>query len=612
MFKWLYGEKDGRVKSVASYPEYFDSNTLNLSTVAMLHELMHTYIPLEKRDRFENSTQELVYDVINHSLVELASNCELGMKICGTDSYFQLLMHNEILKQRFQDSEGAKKDFYISQGVEFPPEYEFECVTEYDGELHSRRTVTQKDELSNDKIRGIVYPYFLAFKNRENENPTESIINEMKRDKASITKIYGQNFFERISSPEYINSIISTVKDAENLMVLNDVVAREAFGIEKQVEREGNMEKDNSIRQQEFEKKYKDAIFSKISEVYSRQFETISQMTTNATNLGQSQVSIPNASTTLNNKLVGLSHEFKKSGISMFSSYIKDYDMVSSSFLGDAIIHDLIDKLAESTDRLGEFGKTMEDVSKQRNERLLALQNISPIRKFFSRIRAFFIPIKPVDLSLTESEQSIFDGSLQEYKDIDSEIRNYNLENNIVQALVKEIAGSQKFGEFDIPHRYSASGVPGLLQESVIPDLKKLGLEHLIPQLQEALVEEYKKDLPDPEIYQVKDEDMHLYVPDFSRKPDRPHEITEEELYDMHQQAQESIKSSEKTLKSIKRDKILGGLGLKSIEAVDLSVSASERKVATEVISSELSQEQSNDREKTDSLVEKDDEIIID
>ena len=364
-------------------------------------------------------------------------------------------------------------------------------------------------------------------------------------------------------------------------------------------------------RVEEFEKQYKDNIFGKIGEVGSKQFESISQMTTNATNLGQSQVSIPNVSTTLNNKLVELSHVFRKAGISMFSKELEDYDVVSSSFLGDAIIHDLIDKLAESTDKLEEYGKTIGDVSKQRNERFLALQNVSPIRKFFSRIRAFFVPVQPVDLSLTEGEQDTLDSSLQGYNDIDAEICNYNLEDNLVQALVKEIAGPQKFGEFDIPHRYDAYTVPGLLEESVIPDLKKLGLEHLIPQLQEALIEEYKKDLPDPEIYQVKDEDMHLYVPDFSREPEKPHEITEE-LQDMLQQAQESIKSSKKTLRSIKKDKLLGGLGLKSFEAVDLSVAAPQRKAATDVISTELSQGQLNDREKSDKSVEKDDEIVID
>lgn len=360
----------------------------------------------------------------------------------------------------------------------------------------------------------------------------------------------------------------------------------------------------------DFEKKYKDTLFSKIGEVHSSQFEAISQMTTNATNLGQSHVNIPDASVTLNNKLVELSHEFKKAGISMFSKEFEDYGFVGSSFVGDAIIHDLIDKLAASTEKFGEYSKTMGDVSKQRNERLLALQNVGPIRKFFSRIRAFFVPVQPVDLSLTEEEQSTLDSSLQKYTDSNEEIWNYNLEDNIIQALVKEIAGSQKFGDFDIPHRHHAFNVPGLLEESVIPDLKKLGLEHLVPRLQEALIEEYKKDLPDPEIYSIK-EDMHLYVPDFSRKPEEPHELTEEELQDMHQQAREAIQSSKKTLRSIKKDKILGGLGLKSFETVDLGVSAIQRKAATGVISSELSQEQSNDREKSEETVEKDGEIII-
>lgn len=363
---------------------------------------------------------------------------------------------------------------------------------------------------------------------------------------------------------------------------------------------------------EEFEKQYKDTIFSKIGDISSKQFDAISQMTTNATNLGQSQVNIPNAIITLNNKLGELSHVFKKAGISMFSKELEDYDIVSTSFLGDAIIHDLIDKLVKSSDKLREYSKTIGNVSKQRNERLLALQNVSPIRKFFSRIRAFFVPVQPIDLSLTEEEQATLDNSLQEYKDIDSQIWTYNLEDNIVQALVKEIAGSQKIGNFDITHQYSASTVPGLLEENIIPDLKKLGLEHLVPKLQEALVEEYKKDLPAPEIYQVKDEDMYLYVPDFSQKPEESHKVTKEELEDILQQSQEFIKSSKKTLRSIKREKLLGGLSLKSFESVDLSVSAPQRKATTDVISTELSQEQLNDREKSDKYVEKDDEVVID
>lgn len=233
MFNLLFGGEENEVKSVASYPNYFDKDIPNVSIVAMLHEIMHTYVPLNENAKFQNSTQELIYDVINHSIVELASNCELGMQICGVDSYFQIPMHDEILKQNFQDKNGAKEEFFISQGVNFPPEFEFESVTDYPGIAYNRVT-TQKDELSNDKIRGIVYPYFLAFKNLRSEDSLGQITSEMNRDKNSITNIYGQEFYERISSPEYISSVLNSVKDVKNLMDLNDVVAREAFGIEKQ------------------------------------------------------------------------------------------------------------------------------------------------------------------------------------------------------------------------------------------------------------------------------------------------------------------------------------------------------------------------------------------
>lgn len=310
----------------------------------------------------------------------------------------------------------------------------------------------------------------------------------------------------------------------------------------------------NEQKVKEFEEKYENTVFNKINEVSSKQFEKISKITENARDLGQLQVSIPNSSTTVNNKLVELSHIFQEAGISMFVSKHEENDFVSSSLVGDAIIHDLIDKLSESTHKLVEYSKKIGEVSNEKSKQVLALQNISPIRKFFLRIKALFVPKQSVDLSLTEEEQGTLDVPLQEYKEIDDQIFNYNLEDNLVQSLVKEIAGPQKIGNYINSHRYRASVVPELLEESVIPDLKKLGLEHLVPKLQETLIEEYKKDLPDPKIYQVKDEDMHLYVPDFSREKEKSHEISEEELQELHQQAEENIKSDKKTLRSMKRD----------------------------------------------------------
>ena len=74
-----------------------------------------------------------------------------------------------------------------------------------------------------------------------------------------------------------------------------------------------------------------------------------------------------------------------------------------------------------------------EEEFEQKKKQLLALENVSPIKKIFSKIKSFFIYAQPNNLSLTEEENNTLDGLLQEYKDSDSEILSYNLEDNLIQ-----------------------------------------------------------------------------------------------------------------------------------------------------------------------------------
>ena len=176
---------------------------------------------------------------------------------------------------------------------------------------------------------------------------------------------------------------------------------------------------------EELEKKYKETLFGKINEIGAEQFESINLMMKNARNIGQSDIDIPNTSVTLNNKIIEISNLFKNAGISMFSSSaLEGESIINGSLLGNAIIHDLIDKLNQSSNKLGEYTKTMSEVTEKKNEQIQALQNISPMRKFFSKIRAFFVPIQPVDFSLTEVEEKTLESLLQEYKNIDTQIWN--------------------------------------------------------------------------------------------------------------------------------------------------------------------------------------------
>lgn len=253
-----------QVTTLASYPEEFNEIIPNLDVVSMIHEIMHTYIPVDESIKFNNTVQEDVYKAVNHCLVELSSNGELGIRISNLSNYFSTPMHQEIVRDRIT-GESLKKEDYIRAGVSFPEEFEFESTTKgFKGE----KVITQKDELSNDKIRAIVYPYFLAFKNKHSRNPKQSILDEINRDKEAIIDIYGQTFYNRLENQEYLNNIIHDVENTKNVIELNDAIAKNVFEI--------NLQRDKT--QQKFEESTLNSDLYRISnEIAISDFNEMSQ-----------------------------------------------------------------------------------------------------------------------------------------------------------------------------------------------------------------------------------------------------------------------------------------------------------------------------------------------
>jgi len=324
----------------------------------------------------------------------------------------------------------------------------------------------------------------------------------------------------------------------------------------------------------EFEDKFKEALFGKVGEISSKQHELIAGIQESG-KFVDLESDWPNLGITLNNKLVELQHEFQNAGLSMYSQEFKDYGFVGSSFVGDAVIFDLINYASKGTQNLDDYTKTMKEVTDKKVEKVQGLEKASPIRRFFAKIRSFFVPVKQEDMIYTPEETESINSQLRDYRDKDNQLWKYNLRDYVIPSIVKKIR----------EQGYHAFNVPGLLEESVIPDLQKLGLADLIPQLQQALIEEYKKDLPDPEIYQVKDEDMHLYVPDFTRKAEKTEEVDLEEL---SRQAKSLITDSKKTMKDARRTLRQHGISLSDFSLVYRTSSASDRKSATRAIGEEL------------------------
>lgn len=262
-------------------------------------------------------------------------------------------------------------------------------------------------------------------------------------------------------------------------------------------------------RVEEFETKYRDEIFEAMYKIRSKEKEVIDLMIENSKKLGLSEFDIPRISITVNNKIVELSQEFKSAGISMFSSKQEEYDMVNSSFIGDAIIDDLLEKLNQANTKLGDYGYTMKNIAKKKEVQVQALTNITPAQRVFAKIKSFFKPVKPIDLSLTSVEKGVLRMHEDEYRNIDNMVWKYNLKDNLVSSLVK----------FIHDRKYSSNIVPGLLEEEVIPDLKKLGLENLIPELQQSIVDDYKRSLPFDKYYKIS---LNDFVPNFDNNSTQP------------------------------------------------------------------------------------------
>ena len=221
----------------------------------------------------------------------------------------------------------------------------------------------------------------------------------------------------------------------------------------------------------EEEDKYKNAIYGEVEKMNCTLSEIIEQYTNNSTK-------IPNISITFNNKLNEISQIFKRAGISMFAEYNKEYDFIDINFVGNAIIEDMISQLSSGVKALSKYNDSINNANKKREERIKELEKSGPIKKLFLKLRSFFVTNTVSNLtSYSKEEIEDVNSNLSKYKEIDENLCEYNLRDNVAQSLAKLI----------IDRRYDDFTIPAVLEESIGPTLKKLGVEDIIPQVQEEL-----------------------------------------------------------------------------------------------------------------------------
>lgn len=226
-----------------------------------------------------------------------------------------------------------------------------------------------------------------------------------------------------------------------------------------------------------YENRRKEILYQIIRESISKQAKFIMQVEETC-KIFDINVSMPNIGITLNNKLIEISKIFKKAEISMFAEPNEKLNMVNSNFVGEAIINDLVAQLAEGIQTLVEYDFSMKKVINKKTEQITALEKSGPIKRIFFSIRSLFNPnlISNV-VSYSKEDIEEIKSHLSEYKKIDENLWEYNLEDNIVQSLANYINDRQ----------YDDNTIPEVIEECIKPTLEKLGLENVIPQLKEEL-----------------------------------------------------------------------------------------------------------------------------
>lgn len=184
--------------------------------------------------------------------------------------------------------------------------------------------------------------------------------------------------------------------------------------------------------------------------------------------IGLTTLKVFNVATLLNNKILEIKRTFEVNGLSFFDSEDKE-ENGESNIIEEAILDELFGKFDEAIDKLDKYIQRIKEVCENKI--------------------GFMLFLRP-----NKKDKDELESLLQEYVNLCNKIFDFKLAYNLVDALVEEIAGSDERNGQLIKHSFSKEKAIELLEASIKPDLKKLGLECLIPELERKLNEAYRED----------------------------------------------------------------------------------------------------------------------
>ena len=200
--------------------------TEGIESVILFHEKLHADIPTKDERFFKNHMQKELDSHLKHTIIELLSNGEMGVDIAGHESCFSSVFHTgKIYNGKNLLKTKELKEFGIKDNELLHIE-----AKELNGEKIENYS---KDDMGIIKIRALVYPYVLMYKNRNNDNQLKLVTDEIRRDSKMIKEIYGEEFLSKIMDIEFLNETKKNVEPYKNLLDFAEGMSKELLGIEQ-------------------------------------------------------------------------------------------------------------------------------------------------------------------------------------------------------------------------------------------------------------------------------------------------------------------------------------------------------------------------------------------
>lgn len=192
---------------------------------------------------------------------------------------------------------------------------------------------------------------------------------------------------------------------------------------------------------------------------------------------------LPNIVTTLHDKLTQeVIKQFRTVGI--------EFNM--KSYLVQSVVSDLLARFGEGITEFKECSENLNFVREVQDdfESRVELAPTSKVKNLFARLRGMFKPERKQE-KLEELERERQEKKLEEanihlikYKFINSELEKYTIKKNIVGSLKKEIINGQGSG--------LTMNLKDFISERITTEMKKLGLDDCVQELEQSIFEEYK------------------------------------------------------------------------------------------------------------------------